>query len=114
MILSRTVWFRLDLTLEGEHFDCVCNPLDLGWLEERKAVRERNTLGCDDCGDVDFPRKRLACHVSHTSENLDLREGAVLGPFDDDEVTVDFNHPLAGRTVLFDVLVHRVEPAELH
>lgn len=34
--------------------------------------------------------------------------------FDDDEVTVDFNHPLAGRTILFDVLIHRVEPAELH
>ncbi|MFT6957221.1 MAG: FKBP-type peptidyl-prolyl cis-trans isomerase SlpA [Halieaceae bacterium] len=34
--------------------------------------------------------------------------------FDDDEVSVDFNHPLSGRTILFDVLVHRVEPAELH
>ena len=34
--------------------------------------------------------------------------------YDDDEVTVDFNHPLAGRTMLFDVLIHRVEPAELH
>ena len=34
--------------------------------------------------------------------------------FDEDEVTVDFNHPLAGRNILFDVLVHRVEPAELH
>lgn len=33
---------------------------------------------------------------------------------DDSEVTVDFNHPLAGRTILFDVLVHRIEPAELH
>ncbi len=32
----------------------------------------------------------------------------------EEEVTVDFNHPLAGRTILFDVLVHRVEPAELH
>lgn len=39
--------------------------------------------------------------------------GMVTG-FDDDEVTVDFNHPLAGRTILFDVLVHRVEPLELH
>jgi FKBP-type peptidyl-prolyl cis-trans isomerase SlpA len=29
-------------------------------------------------------------------------------------VTVDFNHPLAGRNILFDVLVHRVEPLELH
>ena len=34
--------------------------------------------------------------------------------FDDEEVAVDFNHPLAGRTILFDVLVHRVEAAELH
>jgi FKBP-type peptidyl-prolyl cis-trans isomerase SlpA len=34
--------------------------------------------------------------------------------FDDEEVTVDFNHPLSGRTILFDVLIHRVEPAELH
>ncbi len=34
--------------------------------------------------------------------------------FDDEDVTVDFNHPLSGRTILFDVLVHRVEPAELH
>mgnify|MGYP001795178723 CR=1 FL=1 len=34
--------------------------------------------------------------------------------FDDDEVTVDFNHPLAGRTVLFDVQVHREEVEEVH
>lgn len=33
---------------------------------------------------------------------------------DDDWVTVDFNHPLSGRTILFDVLIHRVEAAELH
>jgi FKBP-type peptidyl-prolyl cis-trans isomerase SlpA len=34
--------------------------------------------------------------------------------FDDEQVTVDFNHPLAGRKIIFDVLVHRVEPAEVH
>jgi len=39
--------------------------------------------------------------------------GLVLD-FDETEVTVDFNHPLAGRTILFDVLIHRVEAAELH
>ena len=38
----------------------------------------------------------------------------MLIAFDDEEVTVDFNHPLAGRKILFDVMVHRVEPAELH
>ena len=39
--------------------------------------------------------------------------GMILS-FDEGEVEVDFNHPLAGRTIMFDVLVHRVEPAELH
>jgi len=39
--------------------------------------------------------------------------GMVLS-FDEAEVQVDFNHPLAGRKILFDVLIHRVEPAELH
>lgn len=34
--------------------------------------------------------------------------------YDDEQVTVDFNHPLSGRTILFDVLINRVEPAELH
>jgi len=38
----------------------------------------------------------------------------VIVALQEDHVTVDFNHPLAGRTILFDVLVHRVEPAELH
>lgn len=31
-----------------------------------------------------------------------------------DSVTVDFNHPLAGRTIEFEVHIHRVEPLELH
>ena len=39
--------------------------------------------------------------------------GTVVG-LDTDQVTVDFNHPLAGRTILFEVQIHRVEAAELH
>ncbi|MFT4872318.1 FKBP-type peptidyl-prolyl cis-trans isomerase [Congregibacter sp.] len=34
--------------------------------------------------------------------------------FDETEVTVDFNHPLAGHTILFDVQIHRLEAVELH
>jgi len=47
----------------------------------------------------------------------DARGGEVPGliiAIDETEVTVDFNHPLAGRTILFDVLIHRVEPVEVH
>lgn len=38
----------------------------------------------------------------------------VIVDVNEETVTVDFNHPLAGRTILFDVLVHRIEAAELH
>jgi len=38
----------------------------------------------------------------------------VVIDFDNDEVTVDFNHPLSGRTITFKVLIHKVEAAELH
>ena len=38
----------------------------------------------------------------------------VVKTFDADEVTVDFNHPLAGRTLSFRVAIHNVEVSELH
>jgi FKBP-type peptidyl-prolyl cis-trans isomerase SlpA len=31
--------------------------------------------------------------------------------FNDDKVTVDFNHPLAGKTLIFEVQVEAVEAA---
>ncbi|WP_261843453.1 FKBP-type peptidyl-prolyl cis-trans isomerase [Aliamphritea ceti] len=36
----------------------------------------------------------------------------VISEFNDDKVTVDFNHPLAGQTLLFDVKIISVEAAE--
>ena len=39
--------------------------------------------------------------------------GVVVG-FDDDTVSVDFNHPLAGRTITFKVQIIDVEPAVTH
>lgn len=38
----------------------------------------------------------------------------VVREFDEHEVVVDFNHPLAGRTLSFKVAIHNVEVAELH
>ena len=38
----------------------------------------------------------------------------VVDFFDEETVRVNFNHPLAGRTLKFEVKIDRVEPAELH
>jgi FKBP-type peptidyl-prolyl cis-trans isomerase SlpA len=38
----------------------------------------------------------------------------VVKRFNDDVVIVDFNHPLAGREILFDVAILKIEPAQVH
>lgn len=38
----------------------------------------------------------------------------VVTAFDEDNVTVDFNHPLAGKDILFEVDIITVEPALTH
>jgi FKBP-type peptidyl-prolyl cis-trans isomerase SlpA len=59
---------------------------------------------------------------------IELQEGLVLSfadaqktelpgvvkTFDDDVVTVDFNHPLAGRDIVFEVAILKIEPAQVH
>lgn len=62
------------------------------------------------------------------SEDIELSEGLMLSfadaqktelpgvvqRFDDERVIVDFNHPLAGRDILFDVAILQIEPAQVH
>jgi FKBP-type peptidyl-prolyl cis-trans isomerases 2 len=38
----------------------------------------------------------------------------VVRSFDDDKVTIDFNHPLSGKTILFQVQILNVMPATSH
>jgi FKBP-type peptidyl-prolyl cis-trans isomerase SlpA len=46
--------------------------------------------------------------IGFTGENGEEIAGAVVA-FDDEEVTVDFNHPLAGREIDFEVQILAVE-----
>ena len=102
--------------------------LELGLYGLRPGDSQRLTLypeqafGLRDPGKVHrLPRADFGAEIElepglivgfETPEGEEL-PGAVLS-LDADSVEVDFNHPLAGRTILFDVQVHRVEPAELH
>jgi FKBP-type peptidyl-prolyl cis-trans isomerase SlpA len=68
-----------------------------------------------------MPRKQFA-------EELQLEKGLMLSfadaqntelpgvvtEFDEHEVTVDFNHPLAGKDILFTVEIIAVEPEQTH
>lgn len=65
---------------------------------------------------------------SQFSPDLELSEGLMLSfadaqrtelpgvvtRFDEDVVVVDFNHPLAGRDIIFTVSIIAIEPAQVH
>lgn len=65
---------------------------------------------------------------SQFSPDLELSEGLMLSfadaqktelpgvvvRFDEDVVVVDFNHPLAGRDILFEVAILKIEPVQVH
>jgi FKBP-type peptidyl-prolyl cis-trans isomerase SlpA len=38
----------------------------------------------------------------------------VVKRFNDDVVIIDFNHPLAGRDIVFEVAILKIEPAQVH
>lgn len=62
------------------------------------------------------------------SSDIELKEGLVLSfsdaqktelpgvvySFDEDKVVIDFNHPLAGRDIVFDVAILKIEPVQVH
>lgn len=74
------------------------------------------------------PSNRQEIPRSQFDPDLELEEGLMLSfadaqkaelpgvvrEFDDERVLVDFNHPLAGRDILFEVAILKVEPAQVH
>ncbi len=94
--------------LEGEHKTVVIKPED--------GFGQRNPNNIQEIARSQF------------SPDLELSEGLMLSfadaqktelpgvvqRFDDEVVVVDFNHPLAGRDILFEVAILKIEPVQVH
>lgn len=94
--------------LEGEHKTVVIKPED--------GFGQRNPNNIQEIARSQF------------SPDLELSEGLMLSfadaqktelpgvvqRFDDEVVVVDFNHPLAGRDILFEVAIIKIEPVQVH
>lgn len=93
---------------EGEHKTLVIKP------EEGFGQRNPNNI-------QEIPRSQF-------NPELELTEGLMLSfadaqkmelpgvvqRFDDEVVVIDFNHPLAGRDILFEVAILKIEPVQVH
>ena len=94
--------------LEGEHKTLVIKPED--------GFGQRNPNNIQEIARSKF------------SPDLELSEGLMLSfadaqktelpgvvqRYDDEVVVVDFNHPLAGRDILFEVAILKIEPVQVH
>jgi FKBP-type peptidyl-prolyl cis-trans isomerase SlpA len=94
--------------LEGEHKTLVIKPED--------GFGQRNPNNIQEIARSQF------------SPDLELSEGLMLSfadaqktelpgvvqRYDDEVVVVDFNHPLAGRDILFEVAILKIEPIQVH
>jgi FKBP-type peptidyl-prolyl cis-trans isomerase SlyD len=80
----------------GDKKDIVVNPADgYGEIEE-EAIQ---TLPAEQFTDVPL---EVGMALYGTSEEGDTVQ-VVVKSFDDKEVTIDYNHPMAGKTLMFSV-----------
>lgn len=94
--------------MEGEHKTLMIKPED--------GFGQRNPNNIQEIARSQF------------SPDLELSEGLMLSfadaqktelpgvvqRFDDEVVVIDFNHPLAGRSILFEVSILKIEPVQVH
>ncbi|MCH2099830.1 MAG: peptidylprolyl isomerase [Pseudomonadales bacterium] len=81
-------------------------------LPPEKAFGQRNPQNIQRMGRHLFaPDMELECGlVVSFADAANAELPGVVTALDEDEVEVDFNHPLAGQSLRFDVSVIRVEP----
>jgi len=94
----------------------------------KAGSRETLTIGPEDGFGQYNPSNRQEIPRDQFDPSLELEEGLMLSfadaqkaelpgvvrQFDEKWVLVDFNHPLAGREILFEVAILKVEPAQVH
>lgn len=94
--------------LEGEHKTLVIKPED--------GFGQRNPNNIQEIARSQFsPDMELSEGLMLSFADAQKTElPGVVQSFDDEVVVVDFNHPLAGRNILFEVAILKIEPVQVH
>ncbi|MEN0036148.1 MAG: peptidylprolyl isomerase [Cellvibrio sp.] len=94
--------------LEGEHKTLVIKPED--------GFGQRNPNNIQEIARSQFaPDLELSEGLMLSFADAQKTElPGVVQSFDEEVVIVDFNHPLAGRDILFEVAILKIEPVQVH
>lgn len=94
--------------LEGEHKTLVIKPEDGFGQRNPNNIQEiaRSQFGAE----LELSEGLMLSFADAQKTELP----GVVQRFDEDVVVVDFNHPLAGRDILFEVAILKIEPVQVH
>lgn len=94
--------------LEGERKTLVIKPED--GFGQRNPNNIQEIARAQFSADIELSEGLMLSFADAQKTELP----GVVTHFDDEVVVVDFNHPLAGRDIFFDVAVLRIEPVQVH
>ena len=83
-------------------------------IPPEEAFGQHNPQNVQRVDRSNFDQQELAVGAMFSFQNGDGELPGVIIEFEDEEILVDFNHPLAGKNIIFQVKIMDITPQSLH
>jgi|TARA_B110000977_G_scaffold91395_1_gene121289 FKBP-type peptidyl-prolyl cis-trans isomerase SlpA len=83
-------------------------------IPPEEAFGQHNPQNVQRVDRSNFDQQELEVGAMFSFQNGDGELPGVIIEFEDEEILVDFNHPLAGKNIIFQVKIMDIAPQSLH
>lgn len=83
-------------------------------IPPENAFGQHNPQNVQDVDRTNFAEDKLEIGAVFSFQNGDGELPGVIIGIEDEKVTIDFNHPLAGQSILFTVEILQISPESVH
>lgn len=83
-------------------------------IPPENAFGQHNPQNVQDVDRTNFAEDKLEIGAVFSFQNGDGELPGVIIGIEDEKVTIDFNHPLAGQSILFKVEILQISPESVH
>ena len=83
-------------------------------IPPEEAFGQHNPQNVQRVDRSNFDQQELEVGAMFSFQNGDGELPGVIVEFEDEEILVDFNHPLAGKNIIFQVKIMDITPQSLH
>ena len=83
-------------------------------IPPEEAFGQHNPQNVQKVDRSNFDQQELEVGAMFSFQNGDGELPGVIIEFEDEEILVDFNHPLAGKNIIFQIKIMDITPQSLH